>query len=109
MTEKQKQAILVLNGLTGYLSHEEYFTLLEFVVEQPQQVCNPSPWTITPYIPDFGKVTCEDGKTEFSSLTDNANKHEGEYNPNDCLMGDSKPKKELSYGDKLIMENKSPI
>lgn len=77
MTDKQKQAILLLNNLK--LNDEEYFLLLEFIVEQPTQVWSPT-WTPPQPLEPFYKVTC----------TDNVNKVENsKYNPNDCLQGNT--------------------
>lgn len=101
MTNKQKQAITVLNGLlnNGKMNENEYFLLLDFVVEQPaQQVWNPAPWTITntkpldPYYEPYGKfgpVTCSAATTESKCET-----------PLDDAATRTK---------RLIMENKSPI
>ena len=79
MTERQKEAVRILNRLKepvvkmgdvireAAISEEEYFTLLEFVVEsEPQMTYIPYPQpTITPQPLDpvygkFGKVTCDD-------------------------------------------------
>lgn len=43
MTDKQKQAILLINGLTGYLSHDEYFLLLDFIVGNNEPTLIPYP------------------------------------------------------------------
>lgn len=97
MTDKQKQAILLLNNLK--LNDEEYFLLLEFIVEQPTQVWSPT-WTQPQPIEPFYKVTCTDNdkfRNVFKDIPvhkvlhpDNANKVENKnYNPNDCLQGNT--------------------
>lgn len=45
MTDRQKEAILLLNELAINLSNEQYFLLLEFIISNPQQVTyTPYPW-----------------------------------------------------------------
>lgn len=67
MTEKQKQAIRILNNLNercgdNVFNEEDYFILLEFVVGEPQLTYIPftqtPPQPIDPIYGNFGKVTC---------------------------------------------------
>ena len=72
MSEKQKEAIKILNNLVArkdpegndIMTTEQYFTLLEFVVEEQQQVLYvPEPWPTPPGIqPYYGQrfeITCK--------------------------------------------------
>lgn len=64
MTEKQKQAIRILNNLNercgdNVFNEEDYFILLEFVVGEPQLTYISFTQTPPqPIDPIFGKVTC---------------------------------------------------
>lgn len=72
MTEKQKQAISLLNKLKDDMSEEEYFLLLDFVVGRDNPVYVPS-YPTYPYITWDTKpipVTCHE------STTTNLNKEE---------------------------------
>ena len=83
MTEKQKKAISVLNKIMQkdivvdnerLLNEEEYFLLLDFVVEAPTMTY--IPWTTVPQPLDpvygkFGKVTCDDYKVVVTPCTQN--------------------------------------
>lgn len=65
MTEKQKEAILLINSLTGILKADEYFLLLEFIVANPIPIIN-VPFQ-QPYQPQpldtWYKITCSDTAT----------------------------------------------
>lgn len=69
MTEKQKEAIRVLNRLkeTGVLSEDEYFAIFEFVVLFKPEI-QYVPYTPNPldHLPFYGqelKTTCENEST----------------------------------------------
>ena len=91
MTDKQKQAIRVLNNIRAVskaLSENDYFLLLEFVVGEPSVTYIPNnTWNI----PKMDEPMTVMYGCSAETLTDNANK------------------RGLSYGEQLIMENKSPI
>lgn len=62
MTERQKRAIILLNGLwnDNSVNEEEYFLLMEFVVGTPT-IMPPQPWNIpaidTPITVMYGCLT----------------------------------------------------
>lgn len=99
MTDKQKQAVELLNSIrskkdaegTEIMTAEEYLTLLEFIIgEQPQQQITYVPYTpdITPHWPcqplqpyyqnpaDIFRVTC-DGSHQTSTFSVHNDKKEG--------------------------------
>ena len=73
MTDEQKQAIKVLNRVREKLTDDEYFTMLEFIIEEKQVTYIPQPtipWTtpqpLQPYYGGTGdplqppyRITCE--------------------------------------------------
>lgn len=77
MTDKQKEAIELINDLRNkaHISKDEYFLLLDFILEQPQQQIQYIPyypwsqpsWDTEPHL---FRVTCEHNAT----TTDNINK-----------------------------------
>lgn len=89
MTEKQKQAIRVLNKLlwNDSIKEDDYFLLLEFIVGQHVESTKTHPWEtdpalypwtrrltedpqpIDPVYGKFGKVTCNQNNTE-TTLTE---------------------------------------
>lgn len=73
MTDKQIQAVKLLNKLRNengdviILSEDEYFLLMDFVVNEPQLTYipfTPTPQPIDPIYGNFGKVTCEQNGEE---------------------------------------------
>ena len=68
MTEKQKQAVSLLNRLKDNISEEEYFLLLDFVVGKNNPVYVPY-YPTYPYITWDSKplpVTCNDNNGNLS-------------------------------------------
>lgn len=72
MTDKQKQAINVLNRVREKLTDDEYFMMMEFIIDEKQVTYIPQPtipWTtpdIRPYYGGTGdplqppyRITCE--------------------------------------------------
>ena len=72
MTDKQKEAIGVLNRVREKLTDDEYFTMLEFIIEEKQVTYIPQPTIplttpdIRPYYGGTGdplqppyRITCE--------------------------------------------------
>ena len=121
MTDKQKKAVMTINALFEHcgekvFTYDEYFLLLDFVVGIPEPIINMpfqrtepyypnGTWiTTTPFDPQrnyepdgrFGKVTCTDTdepiRASATSITDTMKAKD----------------KELSYGEKLIKEGRSP-
>ena len=93
MTDKQKQAVELLNRLHGQgpkadelITDEEYYFLLDFIIgEQPQQQITYVPYTpdITPLLhpyyqnpADIFRVTC-DGSHQTSTFSVHNDKKEG--------------------------------
>jgi|GEM_PF-5838814 hypothetical protein len=73
MTDKQKQAIRILNNLNercgdDVFNEEDYFLLMDFVVNEPQLTYIPftqtPPQPIDPIYGKFGEVTCGQNKEE---------------------------------------------
>jgi len=99
MTDKQKQAVELLNRLHGQgpkagelLTDEEYYFLLDFIIgEQPQQQITYVPYTpdLTPHWPcqplqpyyqnpaDIFRVTCGGEFTQTSTFSVHNDKKEG--------------------------------
>lgn len=77
MTDKQKQAISILNNLqrNNSIKEDDYFLLLEFIVEdnKPQITYIPftpiDPQSIDPVYGEFGKVNCDQYNVE-TTLTE---------------------------------------
>ena len=76
MTEQQRKAIEILNDLkagrnddgTPVISDDDYFFLLSFVTDRPQEITVPTPypviqpWTTQPLTPNYGQrweITCK--------------------------------------------------
>ena len=76
MTEQQRKAIEVLNNLkanqykdgTPVISDDDYFFLLSFIIDKPQEITIPTPYPIiqpwpsqplTPYYGQRWEVTCK--------------------------------------------------
>lgn len=76
MTEQQRKAIEILNGLkagrnddgTPVISDDDYFFLLSFIIDMPQEITVPTPypviqpWTTQPLAPYYGQrweITCK--------------------------------------------------
>lgn len=60
MTEQQRKGIEILNDLkankyddgTPVISDDDYFFLLSFIIDKPQEICVPTPYpVIQPYQP----------------------------------------------------------
>ena len=64
MTEKQKQAISLINRLKENMSEEEYFLLLEFVIG------NSVP-TYVPYYPTYPYITYDSKPIPVTCTADN--------------------------------------
>ena len=100
MTDKQKKAVGVLNTLhrnlsLTFFSDDDYFLLLEFVMEPQITTCNIpfvrdiEPRPLEPYYETHGIEKGIYPNVEITT-TDNANKVENErWNPNETLMGES--------------------
>ena len=76
MTEQQRKGIEILNDLkanryddgTPVISDDDYFFLLSFIIDKPQEISVPTPypviqpWPSQPLIPYYGQrweVTCK--------------------------------------------------
>lgn len=67
MTEKQKQAITILNNLqwNNSIKEDDYFLLLEFIIgDDKQQITyipfvQTEPQPLSPVYGELGKVTCD--------------------------------------------------
>ena len=76
MTEQQRKGIEILNGLkanryedgTPVISDDDYFFLLSFIIDKPQEISIPTPypviqpWPTQPLTPYYGQrweVTCK--------------------------------------------------
>lgn len=76
MTEQQRKAIEILNDLkagrnddgTPVISDDDYFFLLSFIIDKPQEITIPipypaiQPWTTQPLTPYYGQrweITCK--------------------------------------------------
>ena len=83
MTEKQKQAIVLLNNLqrNNSIKDDDYFLLLEFVIEQHNEPTTIYPWTrltevhqpLDPVYGYFGKVTCNKNSIETALTNEKDN------------------------------------
>ena len=82
MTEKQKQAIKVLNNLmaTGVINDEDFFVLLEFVVDKRESITVipwHEPYWTSPDVPwwvkqGFGETICDTSKNPPKSTLSDA-------------------------------------
>lgn len=102
MTEKQKEAIMILNNIRAVskaLSEENYFLLLDFIVGQPPIVNIPfqreTPYPYETWITTSGYSQPEHPLDELNPIR---------YENNDQQKED-----EMSYGDRLIKEGRSPL
>jgi hypothetical protein len=76
MTEQQRKAIEILNGLRSpmvlseerAISEDDYFFLLSFIIDKPQEITVPTPYPViqpwpsqplTPYYGQRWEVTCK--------------------------------------------------
>ncbi len=76
MTEQQRKAIEILNGIKSeqkldgeqVISEDDYFFLLSFIIDKPQEISVPTPYpviqpwqppTIQPYYGQRWEVTCK--------------------------------------------------
>ena len=76
MTEQQRKAIEILNGIKNeqkldgeqVISDDDYFFLLSFIIDKPQEISVPTPYpviqpwqppTIQPYYGQRWEVTCK--------------------------------------------------
>ena len=75
MTEQQRKGIEILNNLkadksgdgTPFISDDDYFFLLSFIIDKPQEITIPTPYpiiqpwqpTIQPYYGQRWEVTCK--------------------------------------------------
>ena len=76
MTEQQRKAIEILNGIKSeqkldgeqVISDDDYFFLLSFIIDKPQEISVPTPypviqpWPAQPLTPYYGQrweVTCK--------------------------------------------------
>ena len=76
MTEQQRKAIEILNGIKSekksdgdqVISDDDYFFLLSFIIDKPQEITVPTPYPIihpwpsqplTPYYGHRWEVTCK--------------------------------------------------
>ena len=76
MTEQQRKAIEILNGIKNeqkldgeqVISDDDYFFLLSFIIDKPQEITVPTPYPInqpwpaqplTPYYGQRWEVTCK--------------------------------------------------
>ena len=82
MTEKQKQAIKVLNNLmaTGVINDEDFFVLMEFVVDKRESITVipwHEPYWTSPDVPwwvkdGFGETICDTAKNPPKSTLSDA-------------------------------------
>ena len=76
MTEQQRKAIEILNGIKSeqkldgeqVISEDDYFFLLSFIIDKPQEITVPAPYpviqpwqppTIQPYYGQRWEITCK--------------------------------------------------